>query len=129
MAQDFPSFREKAENVVKAKRPGLNLIRKEERDKEVVYLWGPTKADIVLGLFYGTSEQEATEKMKISISHISVGPDKTLRGLGDEAYLWSGKGFGIIRFRKSNVYIDLSAPSVAMAEDLARGLADLISSK
>ena len=129
VAQDFSSFRVKAENVIKAKRPGLNLIRKEERGKEVVYLWGPTKADIVLGIFYGASQQEATEKMKTSISHISVGPDKTLTGIGDEAYLWSGKGFGIIRFRKSNVYIDLAAPSVAMAEDLAKSLADLVPGK
>jgi len=131
VAQDFPSFRGKAENAIKAKNPGLNLIRKEEKDKEVVYLWGPTKADIVLGIFYGASDQEATEKMKTSISHISVGPDKKLTGIGDEAYLWKsyGRSTGIIRFRKSNVYIDLVAPSVAMAEDLARSLADLIPGK
>lgn len=129
MAQDFQSLREGAENVIKARNPSWKLVRKEEMDKEVVYLWGPAKADIILSIFYGTSEQEAAEKMQISISHISVGPNKKLTGLGDEAYLWSGKGIGIIRFRKSNVYIDLATPSVAMAEDLASKLAALIAGK
>lgn len=131
VAQDFPSLLKKAEDIVKAKNPGWKLVRKEERDKEVTYLWGPAKADVVLGIFYGASEQEAAEKMERSLKFVSVGPDKKLAGIGDEAYLWKsyGRSIGIIRFRKSNVYIDLTAPSVAMAVDLARSIADLIPGK
>jgi hypothetical protein len=128
MAQDFPSLRKKAEEIVKAKKPTWKLIIKQERDKEVSYMWGPEKADVRLTIFYGASKEEAAEKMNYSISHISVGPDKKLTNIGDEACLWtipSGR-FAAIRFRKANVYIDLSAPSLAMAEDLAISLAKLI---
>jgi hypothetical protein len=132
MAQDLSSLLEKAENTVKTKNPSRELVsKKRETDKEVVYQWGSVKDGIRLLIFYGASEQEASEKMNFFIGHISVGPDKKLDGIGDEAYLWKSQdgGFGAIRFRKSNVFVDLVAPSVAMAEDLARSLADLIPGK
>ena len=132
LAQDFSSLIEKAEETVKTKNPSLDLASKRQvTDKEVVYQFGSAKDGIRLLVFYGASEKEAAERMNFFISHISVGPDKKLEGIGDEAYLWKshGDGFGAIRFRKSNVFIDLVAPSVAMAEDLARSLADLIPGK
>ena len=132
VAQDFSSLLKKAADVVTAKNPSWKLIRKEAQDKEVTYLWGPaTKADVMLSVFYGASEQDAAEKMGRSLKFVAVGPNEKLAGLGDEAYLWRsyGRSVVIIRFRKSNVYIDLTAPSVAMAEDLARSLADLIPGK
>ena len=51
--------------------------------------------------------------------------------IGDEAYLWKteGNGFAGIRFRKANVYIDLSGSSVALVEDLARKLANHVQTK
>ncbi len=131
MAQDFPSFREKAEKIVKTKNPNWKLVRKEERHKQVSYLWGPEKADVVLTIFYGASEQEAADKMKAGLKFLSVGPGKKRTDIGDEAYFWKDErtGFAGIRFRKANVYIDLSAPSLAMAENLAKSLAKQIAKK
>ena len=82
-------------------------------------------------VFYATSPQEAAEKMKASLKFLPVGPGKKRTDFGDEAYFWkSGRGdFVVIRFRKSNVYIEVTAPSVAMAEDLAKSLAQEIRKK
>ena len=132
LAQNFSPFLEKVEKTVKTRNPGRELVWKRQvTDKEVVYQWGSAKDGIRLLIFYGASEKEAAERMNFFISHISVGPDKKLEGIGDEAYVWKshGDGFGAIRFRKSNVFVDLIAPSVAMADDLARSLADLIPGK
>lgn len=133
MAQDFSSLLNKIENSVKSQEPDWKLIEKDLREKEVIYQWkwdsGKHGARVLI--FYEASEKEAAEKMASSISRISVGPDAKLNDLGDEAYLWKGQhsGFSIIRFRKSNVYIDVGAPSVNLVEKLARQIADLIPSK
>jgi hypothetical protein len=131
MGQDFPSLREKAENTIKTKRPEMELSRKLEKGKRVIYQWGSKDYGVRLVIFYGTSQEDAAEKMNYSISHISVSPHKKLADIGDEAYLWTSRrgDFAAIRFRKSNVYIELSAPSLAMAEDLTKSLAKLIKKK
>lgn len=131
MGQDFRSLREKAEKIVRTTSPNGKLVGKEEGDKQVSYLWGPKKADVVLTIFYGASEEEAVERMNAMFKFLSVGPGKKRTGIGDEAYSWNDErtGFAGIRFRKANVYVDLSAPSAAMAEDLARELLRAIKKK
>jgi len=125
MAQHVPSLPEKAESIVKSKNPHWKLVRKEERGKQVNLLLGPDKADVVLTIFHGATEQEAADRMKAVFKFLSVGPGKKRSDIGDEAYSWKSEnsGFAGVRFRKANVYIDVSAPSLAMAEDLARSLA------
>lgn len=88
-------------------------------------LVGPDKADVVLTVFTGATEQEAADRMKAVFKFLSVGPGKKRSDIGDEAYFWKDEtsSFAGIRFRKANVYIDVSAPSLAIAEDLARSLA------
>lgn len=82
-------------------------------------------------VFFGGSEQEATDKMRFSLKILSMGAGERISDIGDEAYLAKNAvtGRGIIRFRKSNVYIDLAAPSVSLAKDLAKSLANLIHGK
>lgn len=128
MAQHVPSLPEKAENIVKSKNPHWKIVRKEERGKQVNLLFGPDKADVVLTIFRGATEQEAIDEMKAAFKLLSVGPGKKRSDIGDEAYFWKSEnsGFAGIRFRKANVYIDVSAPSLAMAEDLAKSLAQEI---
>ena len=125
-AQDMASLRQEAEETVKTKNPHWKLIRKYERDKRVTYLWGPEKADLMLTIFYGNSEQEATDEMRALIKRLPVGPGEKITGYGDEAYMWKSltRSFAGIRFRKANVFVDLSGPSVAFVEDLAKKLAD-----
>jgi len=125
MAQNVPSLPEKAESIVKSKNPRWKLVRKEERGKQVNLLFGPSKADVVLTVFNGATPQEAADRMKAALKILSVGPGKQRSDIGDEAYFWKDEstGFAGIRFRKANVYIDVSAPSLAMAEDLAKSLA------
>lgn len=131
MAQHVPSLPEKAENIVRAKNPHWKLVRKEERGKQVNLLFGPEKADIVLTIFHGATEQEAVNRMKDAFKLLSVGPGKQRPDIGDEAYFWTSENssFAGIRFRKANFYIDVSAPSLAMAEDLAKSLAQEIPKK
>ena len=134
MAQDLASVRQKAEETVKTKNPHWKVIRKYERDKRVTYLWGnegTEKADLRLMIFYGDSEQEAAEEMKALIKRLSVGPGDKITGYGDEAYMWEVKGYGFagIRFRKANVFVDLSGTSKAVVEDLAKKLADHVKKK
>lgn len=127
----MPSLRKNAEDTVKAKNPAWRLITKQERGKEITYQWGNNKADVTLTIFYGTSQQEAIDRMKRAVDSLSVGPGKQLADIGDEACLWKteGNGFAGIRFRKANVYIDLSGSSVALVEDLAKKLANHVQSK
>lgn len=131
VSQDMPSLRKNAEDTVKAKNPAWRLLTKQERGKEITYQWGNNKADVTLTIFYGTSQQEAMDRMKRAVDSLSVGPAKQLADIGDEAYLWKteGNGFAGIRFRKANVYIDLSGSSVALVEDLARKLANHVQTK
>lgn len=131
MAQHIPSLPEKAEHIVKAKNPHWKLVRKQERGKHVSLLFGPDKADVVLVVFRGATEQEAVDEMKAAFKVLSVGPGKKRSDIGDEAYYWQSEksGFAGIRFRKANVYIDVSAPSLAMAEDIAKSLAQEIPNK
>ncbi len=98
--QDLPSFRKKAEETVKTKNAAWKLIRKQEREKEVTYLWGrDDNADVVLTIFYGNSEQEAADRMKATLNRLSVGPGKKRADIGDEAYSWKSepRGSGGIR--------------------------------
>ena len=131
MAQDFSSLQEKAKGAVKSKRPDLKLVRKEEKEKLVYYQYGAADDGISISIFYGGSMQEAAQKMKASLKLLSVGPGERQNGLGDEAYLSKSERccFTTVRFRKGNVYIDLTAPSPTMAEDLARSLAQEIHKK
>jgi len=130
-AQDFPSLRQRAEDAVKSMRPDWTLVRKDEKPKQVIYQYGTVSDGVNLSIFYGSSQEEAAVKMKSALKFLSVGPGKKITTLGDEAYLWqSERGpFAGIRFRKSNVYIDLVAPSIDVAENLAKGLAQFIQKK
>ena len=127
MAQDMASLRRKSEETVKTTKPEWKLITKQERGKHITYQWGDEKAYLTLMIFHGSSEQEAAEKLREFLDFvISVGPDKKLTGYGDEAYLWvtKGKGYAAIRFRKANVFFDVSGTSQALVEDLAKKLAN-----
>ena len=132
VAQDFASLLERAKKAVAAKDPSLELVSKrQERENEVVYQWSSSEGGVRLLVFFGGSEQEATEKMRFSLKILSRGAGERVSDIGGEAYLAKNDvtGRGIVRFRKSNVYIDVAAPSVALAKDLAKGLADLIEGK
>lgn len=131
MGQDFQSLREKVENSVKTKRPDWKLVHKGEEDKQAVYNWGSVREGIGITIFYGDSKQEAIQRMEFKNKIISVGPGKKRKGFGDEAYSWeSSKGnFAGIRFRKANVYIEVTAPSLELAEELAKDISQKILKK
>ena len=131
MPQDMPSLRRRSEEIVKAKKPNWKLIKKQEREKEITYLWGPEKADVILTVFYGASRQEAADRMKATLDRLSVGPGKKVTGIGDEAYFSRSEvnDSGVVRFRKANVYIEVIASSAKVAEDLANKLAREIQKK
>ena len=128
MGQDFKSFKDKAEEAVKSRRPDWKIKSKHEKDKEVLYNWNSREDGATLLIFQGDSEQEATERMQLTLKFLAVGPGKKRSDLGDEAYSWTDErsGFTYVRFRKGNVFIDLAATSEEMAEDLAKDLSKFI---
>jgi hypothetical protein len=132
VAQGFPSFMAKSKSIVEAKDSKLKLVVPEEKEKEASYIWsfglGPEVPGIRLYIVYGASKQEATGRMQSAINFLPAGPGPALKGLGDEAYISKGLRTTSLRFRKSNVYVDVSAPSEEMAKDIAKKLADLVSS-
>jgi hypothetical protein len=132
LPQGFTVFLKGAEATIKSKHPYLEMVEKTELSgKEVVYRWRSAEQYMRLLVFYGVSREEAAKKMSLAIDRLSMGPGRKLTGLGDEAYLATSHNTqeGHIRFRKSNVYVELTAPTVGMAEDLAKNLASLIARK
>ena len=127
MGQKFESIRERADQLVRSRRPDLKLERKEEKTKEAVYNWGTAQDGVRVLYFRGSSQREAIEKMRTTIKFLPAGPGTKRTDVGEEAYSWQDEktGFAGIRFRKGNVFIDLVAP-IDMTEDLARDLAKLI---
>jgi hypothetical protein len=130
-AQGLPSPLEKVENSIKHEHPGWKLASKDLQGKEVIYRWELEKGGVRLLIFFAASRREAVDKMNNSLLRISVGPKAKLKAIGEEAYFWSddNSGYGVIRFRKSNVYVDVVAPSATLAEELARSVDQLIQSK
>jgi hypothetical protein len=128
MGQDFKSLKDKAEEAVKSRRPDWKLKSKHEKEKEIYYNWNTRQDGGSLTIFQGDSEQEATERMQLTLKFLAVGPGKKRSDLGDEAYSWKDErsGFTYVRFRKGNVYVDLAATSEQMAEDLAKDLEKFI---
>ncbi|HET9528411.1 MAG TPA: hypothetical protein VFO99_19705 [Pyrinomonadaceae bacterium] len=128
MGQDFKSLKDKAENAVKSRRPDWKIKSKHEKEKEVYYNWNSRQDGATLTIFHGDTEQEAAERMQLTLKFLAVGPGKKRSDLGDEAYSWKSErsGFAGIRFRKGNVYVDLAATSEQMAEDLAKDLEKFI---
>jgi hypothetical protein len=131
--QDFTSFTAKARCIVEAKDSKLKLVLRDERGRDASYIWnfelGPEVPGIRLYIFQGASKQEAAERMHSVIDFLPVGPRRAPEGPGDEAYISKGLRAAKVWFRKSNVYVDVSAPSVEMAEDIAKKIADLVPGK
>ena len=138
--QDGNSMRQQIQEIVKGKRPGAKLLRKHEKDpKEVTYVWGANdqqnianSADnVVVTLFYGGSKREAAERMKSAIDHLAAGPGRKRTDIGDEAYSWKSEssGYSGLRFRKANVYVELSGSSESLINELAQSIAELIPPK
>src|SRR5262249_12039327 len=130
VGQDFSPLFQKADDIVKSKT-GLDLVRREESDRQVVCQWGSAKNGVRVLIFSGGSEDEAAARMKESLSHLSKGPGEKISSLGDEAYLWKSAGstYAGIRFRKANLYVEVVAPSAAMAQEIAKELADFSARK
>ena len=128
MGQDFKSLKDKAENAVKSRRPDWKMKSNHEKDKEVFYSWNSRQDGATLVVFQGNSEQEAAERMQLTIKFLAIGSGKERSDLGEEGYSWKNERSGLagIRFRKGNVYVDLAASSEQMAEDLAKDLSQFI---
>lgn len=127
-APDKDSFSAKARQIIEAQDPTLKLIRKEEKGNQVNYIWGQdNKGNVDLTIYYGDTEREAIVYTNRLLKLLSVGPGRKLEGLGEEAYINSNEqtGSAVIRFRKGNVFIQLSAPLAAI-NDLAERLANQV---
>ena len=131
--QDLTSIAAKARSIVEAKDSKLKLVLRDERKREASYIWnfelGPEVPGIRLYIFQGASKQEAAERMQFVINLPPIPPRPAPEGPGDEAYISRGLRATSVQFRKSKVYVDVSAPSVEMAEDIAKKIAELVPGK
>lgn len=134
-AQDFSSLQNRLTDLVRQQEPAWKLTHQEKREGFAYYQWEwaaeSGKQGAVVQLFYESSKEKAEKGLQGLIHRISVGYDRKLQGIGDEAYIWEEptRGSGVIRFRKANVYADIGAPSVALAERLAQEVVKLIADR
>lgn len=124
MSQDFRLIREKAERAVRTKWPDWKLLHRSEYEKQVFYSWSGKKKGITILIFYGDSSDDAAQRMESKNNMISVGPGKKRQNFGDEAYYSTNNKdtWAQIRFRKAKLYVEVTAPSLTVAEELAREL-------
>jgi|SRR5215471_57167 len=133
--QDLSSFVAKARSIVEAEHPDWKFHEPHkvigEDPRQVLCGWGTRESGATLQIFYGASTQEAVERMQFIKKIASVGVGQRLEGLGDEAYRSkaANSDAGVVRFRKSNVFIDIAASSVDIAEEIARKIAELVPDK
>ncbi len=122
--QELSELRDRAKQAVEEKRPDLELRFKSEEGKQIVYSWGAVQKGIGLLIFYGDSQKDAASRMKLTNKIISVDIGRKLTGFGDEAYFSENpKGdYARLRFRKSHVYVEIGAPTLALAEEITRDL-------
>lgn len=117
----------------------MKLLRKHQKDpKEVVYVWGAEEEPIASGagkglmvlVFNAGSKQEAAERMRVAIDRLSMGPGEKRTDIGEEAYFSKNElsKSAALRFRKANVYIELSGPATVI-EELAMSFTKLIPEK
>jgi hypothetical protein len=139
LAQEEDSIRQKVQETVKTKVHGVKLLRKHQKDpKEVVYVWGPEEqpavaragGGLMVLVFNAGSKREAAERMRIAIDRLSMGPGEKRTDIGDEAYFSKNElsRSAALRFRKANVYIELSGPATVI-EELAMSFTELIPEK
>jgi hypothetical protein len=126
MGQVRGVLRQRVEDNIRAESPAWKVVHTQEKEKEVTNLYAVPNANayVILTIFYGDSQQEAANRMKVALDRLSVGPGEKRNDIGDEAYVVKGNapdhGFEAIRFRKGNVYVQITGPSPAVAEDLAK---------
>lgn len=98
-----------------------------------IYQWAMGEDNVTFTMSYKASQQEAADSLNLSKDRVSTGLGRKLEGLGDEAYIWTWttpQGTGAtIHFRQSNVHVNLSASSRALAERFAKHIADAVNSK
>lgn len=131
-SQSLAKVREGTRGIIEAKYPKLEETLKNESEKETYYAWNVlrngTTEGLTLWIFYGNSEKEAIDYMaRISFRSPSTSGKKRT-GFGDEAYSFKYPNLsrGRVRFRKANIYVDIFAPTLDEAEEIARGLDKLI---
>lgn len=129
--QELSKLRDVAKDTVEKQQSDWVLVSELEGEKESRYNWQSGRDGISVLIFVGDSVREAKERMELTNKILSVGPGKERAGFGDEAYSTKDpKGnFARMRFRDANVYIEISAPTMAITEDLARNLLKEIPNK
>lgn len=82
-----------------------------------------TKADV--HIIATDSPEEAAATLHKRMDRISVGPTAKLKGIGDEAYIYisPNRDIGIVRFRKGNLFIVVSASKSAIAKKFSEDIA------
>ncbi len=130
-AQGFSALLDRIENSLQTKNPQWKLTYKEVRDRSAVYIWKFGNQGVQVSLYYLASPKEAEEKLSAEMNYVPVSPTAELKNLGDKAYLYKSynRDNSVIRFIASNVYIQVGAPSRAMAESVAQDIVSIISHK
>jgi hypothetical protein len=127
------------EQVVVEREHDFRLERAESGGDQISRVWRSRKAAdssgdarstsqshqpafVSVQIFRLASEAEAEAALKRIVPLISVGPSGSVEDLGDESYIWTGyssSGASVIRFRKANVMMWVSASPFELANRFA----------
>jgi hypothetical protein len=115
----------RVERSVKEKEPEWKASRLLSNGNRVVKRWKSGNEEVLVSVHEYRTGDEAADEMSRAVKAVSV-PGKPLEKLGDEAYVWAAyteSGRSAVRFRKSNVFVSVSAPSLGLAKKFARHIA------
>ena len=136
IAQDNSSLFARVERTLKDKESGWKLVNKRisKNNKYVSYGWRSDKSFVSILISVHASADETTRTYKglpfdFEVVGLKMKALATVPNLGDENYLWKDSNhkriFGI-DFRKGNVVVHVSAPSIEIAKQFALHIADAI---
>lgn len=115
----------RVERSMKEKEPEWKASRLLSNGNRVVKRWKFGNEEVLVSVHEYRTGDEAADEMSRAVKAVSV-PGKPLEKMGDEAYVWAAyteSGRSAVRFRKSNVFVSVSAPSLGLAKKFARHIA------
>jgi len=118
----------RVERSIKEKEPEWKPSRLLSNGNRIVKRWKFGNEEVLVSIHEYRTGDEAANEMSRAVKAVSV-PGVPLEKMGDEAYVWAAyteSGRSAIRFRKSNVFVSVGAPSLGLAKKFARHIADEI---
>jgi hypothetical protein len=127
-AQDAKSFLDKVREQVKLKFPSWQFVGEAMHGSVRGYTWYVEKQPLQCEIVYTESEQAAAREFANNQNGFPVAPSWKVIDIGDEAvfFLSTRGGKCFLTCRRYHVVFQMYAPTLAVAEGLAKEIAALV---